>query len=98
MKGQRGTSEQSTKNDNIPTQVLKNCMKPKSIGELWCNEDNSISTKNNSDEESSSSVDVSSEDEEELADDVQFLQTTRQDLQKRFSELFDEFTRDKKEV
>ena len=27
-------SVQSIKNDNIPTPVLKNCMKPKSIGEL----------------------------------------------------------------
>ena len=71
-------------------------MKSKSFGELWYNEDNSIRTINNSDEESSSSVDVSSEDEEELTDDFQFLPTTRQDLQKRFSELFDEFTRDKK--
>ena len=40
MKKQCGPSEQSIKNDNIPTAVLKNCMKPKSIGELWCNEDN----------------------------------------------------------
>ena len=39
MKTQRGPSVQSIKNDNIPTAVLKNCMKPKAIGELWCNED-----------------------------------------------------------
>ena len=65
----------------------------------------SISTVNNSDEESLSSVDVTSEKdysdnkegEEELTDDaVRFLPTTRQDLQKRFSELFGEFTRNKK--
>ena len=64
----------------------------------------SISTANNSDEESLSSVDVSSEkdysynkeDEEELTDAVRILPTTRQDLQKRFSELFGEFTRNKK--
>ena len=40
MKKQYDRSVQSIKNDNIPTAVLKNCMKPKSIGELWCNEDN----------------------------------------------------------
>ena len=79
MKKQYDRSVQSIKNDNIPTAVLKNCMKPKSIGELWCNEDNkSISTVNNSDEESLSSVDVTSEKdysdnkegEEELTDDA----------------------------
>ena len=95
---------QSINNDNIPMVVLKNCIKPKSIGELWCNEDKSINTVNNSDEESSNSVDVSSEkdysdnkeDEEELTNVVRFLPITRQDLQKRFSELFGEFMRSKK--
>ena len=36
------------------------CIKPKSIGELWFNEDTNVSTTGNSDEESLSSVDVSS--------------------------------------
>ena len=76
MKKQGGLSN---KNDTIPTSVLIKCIKPKSIGELWCNEDTSVSTTGNNDEESLSSVDVSSEkniypdnkeDEGELTNDL----------------------------
>ena len=75
VKKHYGPSVQSNKNETIPTAVLMNCITPKSIGELWCNEDTSVSTTGNTDEESLSSVDVSSEkniysvnkeDEEEL--------------------------------
>ena len=103
-KKEYGRSIQSTKNYNIPASVLKDCMKVKSMGELWCDEDNSISMANSSDEESLSSVDVSSEkdysgsevDEKDLSNAVRFLPSTQQGLQKRFNELFYEFTRNKK--
>ena len=44
MKERSDISTQSNKNDTIPTAVLKKCLKPKSIGKLWCNEDKSVST------------------------------------------------------
>ena len=63
--------------------AISECMKPISFGELWCKEGQK------EDEEDED------EDEEEK-DEVKFLPTTREGLQKRFNELFYEFTRQKK--
>ena len=71
--------------------VISECMKPISFGELWCNEGQKEDEEDEEDEDEDEEKD---EDEEEKEDEgVKFLPTTREGLQKRFNELFYEFTR-----
>ena len=89
---------------NIPTKLFEKYMEPKSLDELWRNDD----AKRNHDEDDEDDKDDDNEDEdvdnddEEKMDDndddkleetsVKLLPVTRIGLEKRFSKLFHEFT------
>ena len=73
----------------LPTAVLKECMKPKSIGELWCNEGNNVST-DVSEEDSDENID--DDNEKSLSKHVKVLPNTVEGLETLFHKLFREFT------
>ena len=90
VKTNGGPSVQSNKNDTIPTAVLKKCMKQKSIGELWCNEGNDVST--DVSEEDSDEENIDDDNENSSSKHVKVLPNTIEGLEKLFHKTFHEFT------
>ena len=76
-------------NSVLPTSVLKKCIKPISIGELWCNEGNNVST-DVSEEDSDENID--GDNEKSLSKHVKVLPNTVEGLETLFRKLFHEFT------